>query len=244
MKDITLTDVIQTQIDNAMHDISGSYLAQVVRVNNESMRVDVQMLERRVDADGDTQDDTLILNVPFVTPGSSTHSITFPINVGDIVKCVVQDTNLEMYNTMSSNGVFLPQNATTNSRFDASQVVAVPFNDQIQKGQNYTLQHDANSLTLTANIGTGNECQVVLHTDGNISLKSPFTVQVEAKDISLKAENSVNIEAKSMSVNVPTTNWTGKNTIIGAWTFNGIPFDTHKHTGVMPGTGTSATPVA
>lgn len=35
---------------------------------------------------------------------------------------------------------------------------------------------------------------------------------------------------------------TGNTTISGAWTFNGIPFDTHKHTGATPGSGVSGLP--
>lgn len=37
---------------------------------------------------------------------------------------------------------------------------------------------------------------------------------------------------------------TGNTKISETWAFNGIPFDTHKHTGVTPGSGVSGLPTA
>lgn len=37
---------------------------------------------------------------------------------------------------------------------------------------------------------------------------------------------------------------TGNTKISGIWTFNGIPFDTHTHTNVIPGSGVSEGPTA
>ena len=52
-----------------------------------------------------------------------------------------------------------------------------------------------------------------------------------------------------MIVDVEETTWvgtishTGNYTGVGTHTFNGIPFETHKHIGVTSGNGTSGTPV-
>lgn len=69
-------------------------------------------------------------------------------------------------------------------------------------------------------------------------------MKVVAKDIELNASNSISISASTMNVNVGAANWTGQGYVVGEWTVNGIPFSTHKHTGVTPGTGTSGLPTA
>jgi hypothetical protein len=58
-------------------------------------------------------------------------------------------------------------------------------------------------------------------------------------DIEPNASNSITLNAQQMNVNVSQTNWTGQGYVVGEWTVNRIPFSTHKHTGVTPGTGNS-----
>lgn len=236
-------DVINKQITNQNHEQDQCFLARVVRVDNSSLTVDVEMLTLRYDSDGDTQDDVPILGVPLVMPSSSTSAITFPIQVGDTVVCVVSQTSIDNFK-LANGKADVPTRVNDNRRFNAQDAIAYPMNKRSNNPALRTLAHDPNDVVITHNIGIGNECSVVLKADGNVEVTSPFTVKVKAKDIELEADNSLSLKAQTMTIDVPDTTWTGSYTMTGQATFNGIPFSTHKHTGVTPGSGTTATPVA
>jgi len=243
MDDLDLIGIINKQITNQNHEQDQCFLARVIRVNNVALTVDIEMLTLRYDADGDTQDDTPILGVPLVMPSSSTSAITFPVQAGDTVVCVVSQTSIDNYR--SSNGsADVPTRVNDNRRFNAQDAIATPFNKRSNNPALRTLSHDPNDVVITHNIGTGNECSVVMKADGNVEVTSPFTVKVMAQDIELEAANSLSLKAQTMTINVPNTTWTGNYTMTGQAKFNGILFDTHKHLGVTPGSGVSGIPTA
>src|SRR5471030_226826 len=127
MDDLDLIGIINKQITNQNHEQDQCFLARVIRINNVALTVDIEMLTLRYDADGDTQDDTPILGVPLVMPSSSTSAITFPVQAGDTVVCVVSQTSIDNYR--SSNGsADVPTRVNDNRRFNAQDAIATPFN--------------------------------------------------------------------------------------------------------------------
>ncbi|MGJ7513643.1 Gp138 family membrane-puncturing spike protein [Pseudomonas baetica] len=234
--------MINNQIRAENHAAEQCFLARVTGVDMNNLTVNVQMLTLRYDADGDTEDDVPVLGVPLVMPSSSTSAITFPVQVGDVVVCVVSSSSIDNFK-ISNGQQMLPTEVNDYRRFNAQDAIAFPYSKRANNTQ-YTFPHDPNDVSITHNIGTGNECTVVLKADGNVEVASPFTVKVKAKDIELEADNSLSLKAQTMTINVPNTTWTGNYAMTGEATFNGIPFSTHKHTGVTPGSGTTATPVA
>ena len=237
-----LLTIINTQFTAQSHEQDQCFLARVIRVNQTTLSVDVEMLTLRYDTDGDTQDDTPVLGVPLVMPSSSTSAITFPVQVGDTVVCVVSQTSLDNYKTADSSAD-MPTRVNDNRRFNAQDAIAMPYNKRANRSGLRSLPHDPNDVSITHNIGSGNECSVVLKADGNVEVTSPFTVKVKAKDIELEADNSLSLKAQTMTIQVPSTTWNGNYTMTGQATFNGILFDTHKHSGVTPGSGVSGNPV-
>lgn len=238
-----LIALINKQITEQNDEQDQCFLARVIRVNNAQLTVDVEMLTLRYDADGETQDDVPVIGVPLVMPSSSTSAITLPVQVGDTVVCVVSQTSIDSYKS-SSGRADVPTRVNDYRRFNAQDALAFPYSKRSNNPALRTLAHDPNDVVITHNIGTGNECSITMKADGNVEVTSPFTVKVKAKDIELEADSSLSLKAQTMTIQVPNTTWTGNYTMTGQATFNGIPFSTHKHTGVTPGNGTTATPVA
>lgn len=245
MQTSDLLGVINSQVADLAHDWDTVFPARVIRVNSlETLSVDVQMMVYREDNDGDVTDDTPILAIPVVMPSSSTSMISFPVNVGDIVLCVVSQTSLDNFKMQTNN---LSTVVNDRRRFNAQDAIAIPglfpsklsMNDPAKR----SLAHNPKDTTITHNIGTALECKVTLGSDGNILMESPFTITQKCRDFKVDSE-TISLKATSMTVDVATTNWTGNNTISGTWTFNGIPFDFHKHVGITPGSGVSGLPTA
>jgi phage baseplate assembly protein gpV len=237
-----LLSIINAQIESTNHDQDQCFLARVIRVDNVNLTVDVEMLTLRIDTDGDTQDDVPVLGVPLVMPSSSTSAVLFPVQAGDTVVCVVSQTSIDNFKIAGHDKQDVPTQTNDSRRFNAQDAIAIPYNKRASR--RHTLEHSVDDVVVVHNIGTGNECEVRLMADGNVKVTSPFTVTIKAKDIDLQAENSISLQAQTMTINVPDTTWAGNYTMTGEATFNGIPFSTHRHTGVTLGSGTSAGPTA
>lgn len=246
MADITWLDVIKTEIHNNNDNTRTAFPAVVTGVNGGAVpSVTVKVLNQRYTDDGENMDDLHILNIPIAYTRTSNSLIFFPVKVGDTGMCIVADNSLDNFKISSNSS---PTKVNNNRMKDEMDAVFYPglTPPGVIAGQLQSLKlpRDVNDLTIIHNTGTGAETNVTLKADGNVEINSQFTVKVIAKDIELNASNSVSINASSMKVNVPNTTWTGNTTISGTWTFNGIPFDTHKHTGVTPGSGVSGLPAA
>jgi hypothetical protein len=237
--------LLQNEIHNMNEDARTGFPAKVIGINSQGLSVTVQILNPRFDDAGENMDEAPVLNVPVSLIRSGTSIVYFPVKVGDTGFCMVADNNIDNF---KQSGNTLATQVNNNRMKDVMDAVFVPglapFTVTSQQYQALKLPKNLEDLMLIHNTGTAQEAQIAIKADGDIKLTSQFTVGIDAKDIELNASNSVSINASSLSVNVATTTWTGNNTITGAWTFNGIPFDTHKHVGVTPGSGTSGLPRA
>ncbi|MEE4127050.1 Gp138 family membrane-puncturing spike protein [Pseudomonas viridiflava] len=240
----SLVDVIKTEIHNNNDNTRTAFPAVVVGVNNTAVpSVTVKILNQRYTDDGENMDDLHILNVPVALTRTSSSLIIFPIRVGDTGMCICADNSLDNFKIASNANPTKVGNNRMKDEMDAVFYPGLaPPSVVAQQYQSLKLRRDANDLVIIHNAGTGAEANVTIKADGNVEINSQFTVKVIAKDIELNASNSVSINASSLKVNVPNTTWTGNNTIVGLWKFNGIAFDTHKHVGVIAGNGVSGLP--
>lgn len=244
MADITWMDVIKTEIHNNNENSRTAFPVVVVGVGGGAVpSVTVKILNPRYTDDGENMDDLHILNVPIAYTRTNNSMILFPVKVGDTGMCIVADNSLDNFKISSNVNPTKVGNNRMKDEMDAVFYPGLaPPSVIASQYQTMKLPRDANDLTIIHNTGTGAETNFTLKADGNAEINSQFTVKVIAKDIELNASNSVSINASSLKVNVPNTTWTGNTTISGTWTFNGIPFDTHKHSGVTPGNGVSGLP--
>ncbi|MFV3377426.1 Gp138 family membrane-puncturing spike protein [Pseudomonas sp. NY11226] len=239
-----LAEAIQMEIYNHNENARTAYPARVVGVNSR-FSVTVEISNPRMADDGTNMDNTQILNVPIAYPKSGTSIIFFPVKVGDVGHCVVMDNNIDNFKISTNSAAVQAYDNRMKDVMDSVFVPGLaPFAVSQKQMNSLTLGSDPNDLLIVHNVGTGQETQLALKTDGNAEIKSQFTVKVIGKDIELNASNSITLNAQQMNVNVSQTNWTGQGYVVGDWTVNGIPFSTHKHTGVTPGTGTSGLPTA
>lgn len=68
-------------------------------------------------------------------------------------------------------------------------------------------------------------------------------VQFNASGITIKSPTLVKVEAPAIQLNAPTTTINGDLTVTGNAIISGVGFNTHRHTGVDTGGGTSGGPV-
>ncbi len=249
-----LTDTQQIEggwmsvIDNAIYNNSENsrtaYPARVVGVNGR-FSVTVEISNPRQADDGSNMDDTHVINVPIAHMRTGSSMFLFPVNVGDTGMCVVMDNNTDNFKIANNTAPIMTYDNRMKDVQDSVFVPGLaPFSVTTQQINSLSLSNDSNDLVIVHNTGSGQETQFVLKADGNAVVESQFTVKVIGKDIELEASNSINLKANTMNVQVANTNWTGNYTMTGGATFNGILFDTHKHTGVTPGNGVSGLPIA
>ncbi|WP_444447887.1 Gp138 family membrane-puncturing spike protein [Pseudomonas kurunegalensis] len=239
-----LLGYVSREITNSLAEVNTIYLARVIGVAGST--VSVEMLSQRLDTEDNNNDDVPVHGIPVYMPSTGLTTIRFPVKVGDTVICVVNQTTMDPIKDQSvrQDKGPIPVAVQDFGRFNAQNAIAIPFNLAVAQSAGHALSVSPDDLVIAHNVGTGQEAHIVVKPNGDIGVESQFTVNVKAKDVSLEATQSISLKAQTMSIDVPTTTWNGNYSLTGEATFNGIPFSTHKHTGVTPGTGTSATPVA
>lgn len=228
-----------------------------VRNNLEELSVDVQPTVNILNKDKTTKERPVVLNVPVQMPSSSLAALTFPINVGDPVLLVYSMRSLDIWKRSEGK----PTIPNDNRKFDKRDCFAIPgvwpFGRSINKPSIRIWQHDTNDLVIVNNIGTGLENEVRLKANGNIVINTNQDVEVNCNNATVIAQADITLNSANLDVTadtatfaIGTTSWigninhSGNYTITGTATFNGIPFDTHKHTNVQPGVGVSGGPTA
>lgn len=231
--------LISGMIDDSRHSMHTAFPAVITSINaQEQMSVNVKTLTPRTDNNGVVNDQTQIMNVPVVFPSTKTSMLSFPVNVGDIVLCVVAEGSLDRMKISTTSN---PIPVSSGARFDASNAIAIPglypFTQNPNNPVKRTNAHSVTSACLTHNLGTANEISIELGADGNLVITTPYTATIKAKDIVFDADNSISLKASTMNIDVANSTWSGNYTMTGTATFNGVVFDTHTHSGVTSGSG-------
>lgn len=237
MRDISFQEALTVAVQTGL---AGAYTALpciVIGVHEglSSQRVDVQPVINKRYKDETVERYPPILAVPVVFPASSTSAFTFPISVGDTVLCVFSQRGLDSFK--SGDGSF--STPTDFRKMDKRDAIAIPglfpFSKAINNPSRRSLNHDTKDAVLSHNIGTGNEVEIRLKSNGDLVINAP--------------SKNVTVNSSSVTFNVPNTSWNGNislngnYTINGTLTLNGINMNTHRHTGVDTGNGTSGGPV-
>lgn len=251
MREASAQEAIQSVIQYQMNNVWTAIPCVVVAIrdNLSTQLVDVQPTVNQKLKDGTVNERPAILGVPLVFPASNTSALSFPVNVGDTVLCVFSMRSIENFKA----GQGLPTTPLNASKFDKKDAIAIPglfpIGRAINNPAKHVLPHNTKDAVLAHNIGTSSECEIRLKADGSIKITtSNQPIVITGSDVTVNAE-TIALNANSMSVNVANTTWvgninhTGNYTMSGIATFNGIIFNTHKHTGVQTGSGTSAGPV-
>jgi len=225
-----------------------------VRDNFNQLSVDVQPSVNIKNKDGTTKERPAVLNVPVQMPSSSTAALTFPVNVGDPVLLVYSMRSVDNW----KRGEGRPATPNDNRKFDKRDCIAIPgiwpFGQSINNPSVRVWTHSTGDLVISNNIG-GTENEVRLHQGGNITINTNQDVAVNCNNATITAQADITLDCTNLDVTATTatfqianTTWlgnishTGNYTLIGTGTFNGIAFDTHKHTNVQPGIGVSGGP--
>lgn len=253
MMEALLTDFIQTQFQINMAEVYTALPCVVTNVvgSFENQRVDVQPSINTLYKDGTSDEHTQILGVPVLLPGSSTSLVSFPINVGDTVMCVFSQRSMD--NFKIGNGQ--PTTPNDYRKFSDQDAVAIPglfsFSRSPNRPSIRKYPHNPKTdLVIAHNLASGTEVMIQLKQDGQLIINTEQAVTVNCKTGVINATESYTINTPQLNINADTTTWAGNITHSGNYTqtgtstFNGIVFDTHKHLGVTPGSGTSGVPTA
>lgn len=254
MMESLIDDLIQTQILIHMRDVQTAMPCIVTNVHGNfgEQRVDVRPLINELFKDGTNTEQPQILSVPVLLPGTEHSLVSYPINVGDTVMCVFSSRSMDNFKA-SIGQPTRPNDFRMHSDQDAVAITGLrTFSRSVNKPDLRKFPHDPQrDLVIAHNIGSGTEVMIQMKENGDVIINTDFNVIVNSKTAEVNASEKITLNAPTMDVNVGTTNWTGNiihkgnYTLTGGQaTFNGIVFNTHKHTGVTPGTGTSAGPVA
>lgn len=230
-----------------------------VREGGDGALVDIQPTINQKFVDGTVSQRTPILGVPVSFPMSSSAGVMFPIKVGTTGLAIFSMRNLESWK--ASNGASV--NPLNRAKFDKSDAIFFPGiqppNINITRPRFHKFSHSNEDLVLFNNIGTEQENEVRLKSDGDIVLNTDQSVTINAKqDVNINCENmsvvansSIELQTQDFKLSsseadftIGTTGWQGSiNGVGGTFTYNGVEYNTHVHTGVDPGNGTSGPPV-
>lgn len=230
MEKISLDSAIETFVDFKISKLYTAIPCRIVaiRTSLEDQRVDLQPLPNRKLRDGSSKEQPTVLNVPVIFPASKTASVTFPLDVGDIVLCVFSQRSLDDFKASTGAETYT---ARDNRRYDVTDAMAIPglfpFSDAINNPSKRKWSHSTRDMVMVNNIGQSTENEIRLKENGNIEVKTDqdfyatfadglvecnnFTlnatgdVTVNATNIELTSTSDMAINAATWNVNITST---------------------------------------
>lgn len=238
-----LQQAMTSAFEYQMSDIYTAIPGVVVTVRNDfkDLYIDVQPSLNIRDEDGTITERPVILNVPVQMLASSTSAVIVPLNVGDPVFLLFSMRGLDTW----KRGNGRPTTPSDLRKFDKRDCIAIPgvmpIGNSTNEPSKHVWPHNPKDVTIVHNLGSGQEVEIRLKTDGSVAINSTNKVEIQCKDAVVKATSSISIDAPEISFNGNVTH-TGNYTMFGTYTTNGIVWNDHKHVGVQPGSGTSGGP--
>lgn len=228
-----------------------------VRDSLNGAMVDIQPTVNQRFKDNTTKERPVILGVPVSFPVSSTAGLTFPIKVGTTGIAVFSMRNLDAWKNSSGR----PTTPLNFAKFDKGDAMFIPGIQppgvNVNNPDKRTWTHSTEDVVLVNNIGTGQECEVRLKASGDIVINTNQNIEVNCNNATVTAQADITLDCANLDVTAGTatfaigeTSWignishTGNYTLVGTATFNGIVWDTHKHTNIQPGVGISGGPTS
>ncbi|UVD32705.1 hypothetical protein [Pseudomonas phage PH826] len=252
MIELSFSSVVNTLIEQQLNNVRTAIPGRVIRVYKdlETLMIDAQPLVNRLYDDGTSEEQPTILSVPVQMPGTRRTLVSFPLFPGDEVLLVFCERGIDNFKAGTGN----PTKPTGSRTFSGRDAVAIPgvfpFAVSPNNPAHRKFPHSTYDLVVAHNLATATECEVRLKENGNIELLTDLDVNVKARNITLEGSEGITLNTPDLKVQAQNTTWTGNITHSGNYTqtgvstFNGIPFHTHVHGGVMPGGGTTAVPQA
>lgn len=259
MQEVSISEVITSLIEYNMRDKYTAIPAIILTVKNvgTSLFVDVQPLVSIRNKDGTVTQQATILNVPLQQPSSSIGGMVFPVKENDNVLLVFSMRGIDMW----KRGDGTPSAASDYRMFSKMDCIAIPciFPASMTPvpANKHTAGYSVGDVALYNNMG-GNMVEIILKTSGDVIVNSPGKVTVNCVDSEVNASNSATYNTKSFSVkcdnySVSASSYSmnssdgggmnGTFRMNGSFILNGINIETHRHTGVQTGSGTSGGPI-
>lgn len=239
-----LQKAMTSAFEYQMSDIYTAIPGVVVTVRNEfkDLYIDVQPSINNKDEDGTITERPVIMNVPVQMLASSTSAVIVPLNVGDPVFLIFSMRGLDTW----KRGNGRPTTPSDQRKFDKRDCIAIPGPMPIANSTNdpakHIWAHNPRDVTVVHNLGTGQEVEIRLKTDGSIAINTTQKVEIQCKEAIINSNNSVEVNSPEIAFNGNVTH-IGNYTLMGTFTGNGIVWDTHKHSDTQPGLGTSGGPI-
>lgn len=193
MESVSLEGVLRQYITNSINGMFTAIPCRVLTVVDAGeQRVDVQPIIDRVKPDNTVLEHPPILSVPLIYPGSRSSQFSFPVEVGDTVLCIFSQRSIDRFK-LGSNSNHRPTDLRKYSRNDAMAIPGLfSFPSAVNNPDKRTLDHSTDDAVVTHNIGTAQECEVRLKSDGNVVINSPGEVTVNSSTAVVNAESTVN----------------------------------------------------
>lgn len=255
----SLQEVLVAAFQNQMSNVHTAIPCVVVAVRDSlnGAMVDIQPTVNQRFKDNTAKERPVLLGIPVSFPVSSTAGLTFPIKVGTTGIAVFSMRNLDAWK--NSNG--RPTTPLNFAKFDKGDAMFIPGIQppgvNVNNPSKRTWTHSTEDVVLVNNIGTGQECEVRLKSSGDIVVNTNQNVEVNCNNATVTAQADITLDCTNLDVTASTatfaigsTTWigninhTGNYTITGTATFNGIVWDTHKHTGVQTGPSNTGNPTS
>ena len=182
--------IVKYLIRQNNHDINISFPAVVVGTDNlKDGLVDVQpVVNYSNPLTEETVEYPTLYNVRLIYPSSKNSTICFPVQQGDFVSLIIQSVDIQNF----IRGATEPHDPLMLSHGNLANVVAIvgftPYQQSCFNPINYKNDFDNQDLNIVHNKNTDNEAIISINTDGDISLRSPTTVNIESKEVNVVAD--------------------------------------------------------
>ncbi|MNQ83848.1 hypothetical protein D3C85_989500 [compost metagenome] len=201
-----------------------------VRDNFNQLSIDAQPSINIKSRDGSIKERAVILNVPVQMPSSSTAAVIVPLNVGDPVMLIFSMRGLDTW----KRGNGRPTTPSDYRKFDKRDAIAIPgvmpFGNSTNDPAKHVWTHNPKDLTIVQNLGSGQEVEIRLKTDGSVAINTTQKVEIQCDQAIVNANTSIELNSPAISFNGNVTH-VGNYDMTGTFTLNGVNVNTHIHNG-------------
>ena len=175
MSDIDLA--IKSNINSKVSRLNTSLPAKIVKYDPKTQKAEVLPLIKLLLKTGESRILPTISNVPVVQPATSKSMVMMPINIGDTVLLMFSQRSLDLWVDTEGQDPVNPDDYRKHHFNDAIAIIGLfTFPQAINDSSKHTLPHDTSDLVIAHNIGTPEECEIRLKSDGSVTMTSILSV--------------------------------------------------------------------
>lgn len=223
-----MQDVLTAAFQSQMNNLYTAIPCIIVSIAGPSS-VNIQPAINQKMKDGGVKERPVILGVPVSFPVSKTAGFSFPIKPGDTGIAVFSMRSIDAWKT--SDGY--PTSPLNFAKMDKSDAMFIPgiqtSSTSVNNPEKHVWDHSVEDAVMFNGLGTANEAEVRIKQNGDILIRTNQKVSVECDEATVVANTSASITTPLLTIDAQETTWTGNVTHVGAFSFNGIIFSTHKH---------------